>query len=253
MAQKLIERPATYASPTILARRARILDLTRELIAERGYAGFSLKEIGVRAGVAKQTLYNIFQTKERMIATAINQYFKDNEDSIHYASQPGTMDRMIERTIVAGKRSQRVPNYMSALMAIYHSPDADPDIWEVIHRVGTYPHLLWIEDLARRKLLQSWIEPKALIDDVGAYRYLIVLEWCRGGISDEEALRRKVIGSLSMMVGATIDPVRGEIEAKLRDIVAKGVPSYPAAPELPASQVMRERSPPKRRASGEEA
>jgi len=217
---------ANYSSPAILARRARILELARELVAEQGLAGFSVSELGQRAGVAKQTIYNIFQTKERMIATAINEYFEQREDQIRYRSPPATMERMIERTIIAGRRVVELPHYMSALMMIYFSADADADIWAAIQRSTTHAHKPWIESLAADGMLQSWAAPDLLVADMAVLRNGITLEWCRGHIDMEEALRRKVIGLLTLAAGATREPVRGAAEVRLEEIVARGVPDY---------------------------
>jgi AcrR family transcriptional regulator len=224
------ERRASYSSPAILARRQRILDFARVLIGERGYANFNLSDLGARAGVAKQTIYNIFGTKERLIATAINDYFEEREGRIRYVSKPATMERMIERVIVAGRASLSIPHYISALMAIYHAVDTDPDIWAAIHEVGTYPHRAWIESLAERGLLQPWIDPAELIDDLAAQRDLVLLEWCRGKLDDELSIVRKVVGSLTLMAGATRGEARTEVEARLAEILRDGLPRY-AEPE----------------------
>jgi AcrR family transcriptional regulator len=230
LSTKPAERRASYSSPAIVARRKRILDLTRALIAERGYVQFSVGELGLRAGVAKQTIYNIFGSKERMIATAINEYFKEREESIPYTSRPATMERMIERVVIAGRRSQLMPNYLAALMAIYHSVDTDPDIWNAIHSVSTYPQAAWIESLAERGQLQPWIDPVVLIDEVAAQRNLILLEWCRGKLGDEESIHRKLVGALTLMAGATRGAARGKVEARLRQIIAEGLPAYELPP-----------------------
>jgi len=225
---------ASYASPAILARRARILELTRELIAEQGLSEFSISELGQRANVAKQTIYNIFQTKERMIATAINEYFEQREDEIRYGSPQGTLERMIERTIIAGRRGARLPNYMGALMMIYFSPDPDADIWAAIQRSTVHAHKSWIENLAANGLLHNWVKPDVLIADLALLGNGITFEWCRGRIDIEEALRRKVVGLLTAMTGATRPPVRGEIEARLDEIQLRGLPDHRPPPDVPA-------------------
>ena len=225
---------ASYASPTILARRARILELARELIAEQGLSAFSISELGQRANVAKQTIYNIFQTKERMIATAINEYFERREDEIQYRSPQGTLERMIERTLIAGRRGARQPNYMAALMMIYFSSDPDADIWAAIQRSTVHAHKPWIENLAASGLLQSWIRPEVLIADLALLGNGITFEWSRGRIDIDEALRRKVIGLLTTMTGAARPPIRGEIEARLEDILVRGLPDYRPPPDPPA-------------------
>jgi len=46
------DKPQTYSSPAILARRRRILEETRRLIAEQGLVNFNMNELCKRAGVA---------------------------------------------------------------------------------------------------------------------------------------------------------------------------------------------------------
>jgi AcrR family transcriptional regulator len=232
-------RPTSYASPGIIARRARILDLTRELIGEAGLAQFSIRELSVRAGVAKQTIYNTFETKERMIATAINEYFEQREDEVRYHSPQGTMERMIERTIIAGQRAARLPNYMAALMSIYFSYDPDADIWAAIQRSTTHAHKPWIERLAAEGLLQPWVDPEVLIADLALLRNGITFEWCRGRIGIDETLRRKVIGLLTAMAGATRPAVSKSIEARLEEIRVHGLPDYMPPPDPPVLRVAK--------------
>jgi len=227
---------ASYASPAILARRARILELTRELIGEQGLGGFSVSELGHRANVAKQTIYNIFQTKERMIATAINEYFEQREEEIRYRSPQGTMERMIERTMVAGLRGARMPNYMAALMTIYFSPEPDADIWAAVQRSTVHGHKPWIERLSGEGRLQSWVRPQVLIDDLALMRNAITFEWSRGRIGIEEALRRKVVGLLTGIAGSVREPVRGEVEARLEEIDRNGLPDYRPPPDRSGPQ-----------------
>lgn len=229
---------ASYASPAILARRTRILELTRELIAEQGLSGFSVGELCQRAGVAKQTIYNIFQTKERMIATAINEYFEQREDEIRYGSPQGTLERMIERTIIAGRRGAGLPNYMAALMMVYFSPDPDADIWAAIQRSTVHAHKAWIERLAGEGLLQNWVRPDVLIGDLALLGNGITFEWSRGRIDIEEALRRKVVALLTTMAGATRPPIQAAITGRLEEIVAKGLPDYRPPPDAPASRAI---------------
>jgi len=226
LSQPRIDRRTNYASPAILARRERILELARELISEQGYVSFSMKELGARAGVAKQTLYNIFQTKERLIASAITALFEINEAAVDYESKPGTMERMIERTLAVWTLSHPTAHYMSAIMAIYHSPDAAPDIWKTIHTVGCYSHAAWIESLAAADMLQPWVNVRTLIDDVTAYRDAIILAWCQKRLDDDEAQYRRVVGTLYMVLGATRGAAHAEIENRLAEITAKGLPPY---------------------------
>lgn len=229
VASKASEKRNSYASPAIIARRKRILEIARELISEKGYAQFNLGEVGQRAGVAKQTVYNIFGSRERIIATAINDYFEEREARIRYVSQPATMERMIERLVVATHASESMPHYLGAVMAIYFSVDTDPDIWAAMHRVATYPHRAWIESLAEKQQLQPWIEPSSLIDTLAAHTSLAVLDWCRGKIDTGQSIHRKVVGTLTIVAGSTIGEAQADAMAKLDEIHRHGIPDYAEA------------------------
>ena len=225
-------RPAQYASAAILERRKALLREVLAMVAEEGFERFNIRDLSARAGVAKQTIYNIFETRERLLATAIYSYFEENDQAIDYQTPPGTLERLIERSVVAGTRALQIPNYMRALMALYHAADADPDIWAAIHQVGTYAQEVWIRALASEGLLQPWVDPDALIDDMARYRYGIIYEWCRGRIPASELVAREVVGSLSLMRGATRGDGQAAIETALIDIMQNGLPNYAPAASL---------------------
>jgi len=223
-------RRASYSSPTILARRARLLEAARELIAEQGVAGFGMAELSARADVAKQTVYNIFQTKERVVAAAINEYFEQRDAQISYHSPPATMAWMIERTMVAGRAAQTIPNYMSAVTALYHSLDPDPEIWAAIHRANVHAHQAWIQRLGRVGQLQAWARPDLLVEDITTARAALVLRWVRGELDGDEWLRRSLVNTLLPVAAAALEPARGEAEAKLQEIVEVGLADYDLPP-----------------------
>jgi AcrR family transcriptional regulator len=218
-----LERPLTYSSPAIQARRKRILDVAFELVAEVGISGFSMDDVGKRANVAKRTLYNAFQTRERMIAVAIGSQFNRFLKRIVYSSPEGTMRHNLERLVSVSERDRKMPHYIAAIMAIYFSHDADEDIRSTLHDMGVAPNLIWIESLHQRGELQPWIDPAKLADDVVRLEYAIINGWCQGVIPAEELTPRLVSTCLSVMAGATQGAARTEILEALDLVGAKGV------------------------------
>jgi len=53
-------------------RRAQLLDVGRQLFAERGYDGTSVEEIAARAGVSKPVVYEHFGGKEGLYAVVVD-------------------------------------------------------------------------------------------------------------------------------------------------------------------------------------
>ncbi|WP_157218157.1 TetR/AcrR family transcriptional regulator [Flavisphingomonas formosensis] len=223
------ERPQTYSSPAILERRQRILEETRRVIAEQGIAALSMNEIGQRAGVAKRTLYNAFQTRERMIATAIQEYFDEYVSRISFTSPPGTMMHNLERMISVVQRNRRIPNYIRAIMALYFSSGVDSDIWQAMHSLATRHNREWIEELAAHKQLQPWVKVDSFVDDLVRYEYATINDWAQQRIADDEILVRLISSYLTFILGALKGAARKEAEALLKDLVERGMDALPLA------------------------
>jgi len=58
--------------PVDPAKRAAILDTARELFFEHGY-GVGLETIAARAGVSRQTIYNLFESKDDLFAAIVQE------------------------------------------------------------------------------------------------------------------------------------------------------------------------------------
>lgn len=204
-----------YSSPMIVARRHRILSETRKIISEDGIASFGMEEVANRAGVAKRTIYNAFQSKERLIAAAIQQYFEEYASRLMFESSDATVDRMIERLAVVGRRNLKIRNYTRALMNIYYTHDVDPEIHQAIYEIAANSLLPWIVALKKKRQLQLWIDPDELVNSLVAYRYSIAFSWSEGQMSDEAFIRALIRGVLTFMAGATRGVANKEIIARL--------------------------------------
>jgi AcrR family transcriptional regulator len=199
------------------------------MIAEHGLAGFSMDEVGKRAGVAKRTLYNAYQTKERMIAIAIHEYFERFLTHLPYLGPVGSLQRNVERMVFVIQRNRQLRHYISALMSIYFSADADSDIWTAMHSMAVESNLQWINALGAKRQLQPWIEPNKLADDIARCEYAIINDWRRGEIDDESVVYHLVRACLTIAAGAARGAARKEIEDLLAKFHATGIP----LPELP--------------------
>lgn len=213
-------RSTVYSSPMIIERRNRILDETRKMIGKQGIASISMDEVAKRAGVAKRTLYNAFQSKEHLIALAINKYFEDYASKIDYSTEDATLERMIERLIIVAKRNIEIKNYSRALINVYFSADVDPEIRQAIHEIASKSHEIWVCELARKNQLHPWLDAETMTDMLVRYRYATAHAWTEGRIPDDRFLHELLVGFLTFVAGATTGAARKEILAALADIDA---------------------------------
>ncbi len=88
---------------TAAQRREQLLEIARELFAERGYEGTSVEEIAARAGVSKPVVYEHFGGKEGAYAVVVDREVRTLHDSIRAAlTTPGAGSReLLERGAMA--------------------------------------------------------------------------------------------------------------------------------------------------------
>lgn len=212
-------RASSYTSPSMLARRHRILDETRKMIGEVGLANLAMDDVAKRANVAKRTLYNAFQSKEHLIAAAISKYFDAYEAKIHYHNDDVTsLDWMVERLIVVARRNLTIRNYTRALMNIYHSADVAPEIRQAIHDIAARSHEPWIRKLQTGKQLVPWINADNLVSMLVRYRYALAQAWTEGELADDELVIEVLRGFFTFMAGATRGKARRDIVDLLQNL-----------------------------------
>src|SRR5579862_1973223 len=111
-----------YGSPVMQDRRQRILAEAQALLDERGVDGFTIRELSRRADVAQRTLYNVFGSKEDIVASAIELHFTSLLPEFP-PPPPGAdveaylclMDAILERTI-------NLRRYATAMATVFFSP-----------------------------------------------------------------------------------------------------------------------------------
>ena len=67
----MIAAPDSNVDPRVARTRATVLGSAIDLLAERGYSGFSVEAVVERTGVAKTTLYRHWPTRDDLLAAAI--------------------------------------------------------------------------------------------------------------------------------------------------------------------------------------
>lgn len=216
-----------YSSPAMLERRKRILAAARALVSEKGIEGWSLAELGKQAGVAKQTLYYAFGSKEEVVAAAILDYFEEYEAAIPYRAAPGSIDRLIERIVGIGRRNLTIRNYVAALIGIYFG--RSPDLWQAMFDVASRPHLSAVRALAARGQLQPWTRPEAVADMMVGQTILVANAWVQGRIPDAAMIDRTAVAVLTELAGSVHADARKEIDATIARITATSAERYIAS------------------------
>jgi len=235
-----------YKSEVIFERRRRILRETRKLIAQRGYAGFSVRELCERASIAQKTLYNAFDNKENVIAAAIREYMAEFNDRTIYRFDVQTLDGRLERLIKVHSRNIQIKPYTSAIMAVYNAPGADRAVRGAIKNVADVGLRPFAEALETSKALAVGATASSLIHLLTTSTYAVLTDWCLGEIPDVDLVDRVSEIFLLIVVGATKGQVRADARRWLQDVRGQraswiALRKLAEAPRAKSMEVVRER------------
>lgn len=105
-------------TPRQRERRARILDATYALLAEHGYDAVSMKMIAAAAGVAERTLFNIYATRDALIATSARERTEEIIDEAWSAAADHGIGFFLSLSETLSRRTLEAPEVARALAPV---------------------------------------------------------------------------------------------------------------------------------------
>ena len=222
------DKKLVYSSPTIHARRRRVLKEARKMIATLGLEGFSIRALCKQAEVAQRTLYYAFQNKDRIIALAIREAYEDVNRYMRYRTSADTLAGMVDRLIAVNRRNLKARNYTRAVTAIYFAPDISQDVWNALREMVFINLRQWLDRIAQDGDLEDWVNVDALAGDIANIEFSTINDWAQGRLDDEGYIVRLITAVLSITAGVTRGATHAQAIEMLRNIRATGeVPAFP--------------------------
>lgn len=211
----LPDRLGVGAPRGALARRSRIIDVTRELIAELGIEAITMRDLAQRCSVAVATLYNQFGSREAIIAEALRGDFE------------GRYQPLSQRTSgldAAGKVRERIGDavrgmtgslrgYTRSVMFFYFHHKPDSQLRSAIHDFVVSDFLSIVREIESLGDLQPWVRPEVFSDDLITQLYSLVMKWSQGHISDRRLRPRLMQAAAASFCGITRGTTREAFEA----------------------------------------
>ncbi len=216
------EGPTTrYASEAMEARRARILQTARDLLAT-DTGRFTMRDLARESDVALATLYNIFGSQDELIAEAIAEVFVERIQNLVPANTTDPIETMLERLKLSHAEIMRVPAYAKKMLGIYFSSETNSAIREILHSYPRDQDRSVLEALLNEGALHEWVDIATLADDLTVTQYGVLTHWANGDVAEDKLLTRMHYASLSLLVGclkeAWAAPVRLRLESIARGL-----------------------------------
>lgn len=210
-----------YVSDSILARRARILEAAKAMIAESGEPGFTVRELAKRARVSVTTVYANFGDKEGVIASAMEDYFRGLTQA--QAPVQATLSKILRAT--DGVRESVLENagYARAYAAIFFSQSVDPRIYKVIARISftAAGQGDWILRALRRGEGAPGVTEELVETMLINTRMSLLNDWARGATPEADITHVAKAAFLVLARGMTTGAAQAEAGAALERLEKK--------------------------------
>lgn len=205
-----------------LRRRSNILSVARDLIAEKGYAGVTMRELAEKSGVAYKSLYDLYGSKDNLLGKAVEERLRLVFETIERNTSGKTgFDRLMEIIAQSAVAVLEIPNLARALEPIlFPNPGkfSIEELWQRFHRQT-------ILDIQRQGDLMDGTDIdfilRDLILDSGSTR----LYWANGVIPDEMLQDAQQYSAcktlLPVLTGATAERARAlilELHGRLKGL-----------------------------------
>ncbi|MFA7554346.1 MAG: TetR/AcrR family transcriptional regulator [Spongiibacteraceae bacterium] len=120
-----------YRSPRQVEREKKIVQVARKHLSEHGYQDVNMERLAREAGVTKMTLYNIFGSKDQLMAKIVSTSFLEITKNFVQSVRPGVPSIIARHDgIVAAVKS--TPLYSDAIIQSMLNSDPDSKLVRVL-------------------------------------------------------------------------------------------------------------------------
>ncbi len=205
-------RPISRVEEQMNARRARILDCAREIIAEQGFEGLTIRGLAEAARVTTPTIYNLVGSKNQVLAAVIadrvERFLREIEGS------EGDVIAVVQANL---RELLRMPRYYRAILPVLFGSDEAAEPRRVVGQAVSSQIEAGLARLMEEGALEAWVDAKALTTQIQASLGGAAIAWARGQTSDAAFAKQELYGTALLLASVARGAKRAEYLNLARD------------------------------------
>lgn len=210
-------------------RRERILAAAREIVAEHGSAGLSMRELARKSGVTVPTVYNLIGGRDAVLFAAVEEQTARFVAGIEESRARSPVERILAVHESCVRELRRLPRYYHTLLTLLATSHAADTIRSRVQGALAGEIARGVESLKVSGLLADWVDPAALASLLQRNLNVVALQWASGELSDTGLRSAALYGACCVLAGACAGDAREQFAAR-----AAALQTAAAAGERPA-------------------
>lgn len=205
-------------TPAQQARRTRILEASRKLLAEQGYDGMIMRDVAQLAEVSPTTLYNLYNTKDELLLAALRESVAESwRRAAELEPDPG-FERLLAQMRMSAVQTRENPAFAKAIVRALFKANADDAILEFLIERNQRAVATSLRAMSERNELQPTCDLDALARSMVANFWSIYFLWASNLIDAHQLERELQRGYLALLQGAAQGDLHGLIAAQLEPL-----------------------------------
>lgn len=214
-------RPAKYLSTLMERRRQGVLKRAQELVAKFGYDKVTMRDLARASGVAPATLYNVYGSKERLIAKSVSEHFASLFQGRAKMTSASPLVLALRAVETTSADILRVPKYASAMVAVYFSHSFDSAVRDRLRSIPSRRYQVLLSEMRARKEIFSWVDPHFLADEIANQLYAGIHDWAIGRVPSQHLAGRQKLSLLLIVGSVATAKISSLVRSKMRSLQRK--------------------------------
>src|SRR5687767_14059827 len=176
-------------------RRARIGKAARQLVAERGYEGLTMRELAQKARVAVPTLYNLFGSKDAILVAELEAQARQMAVELTRSGGESALGKMMTVFEAGMKLVEESPEFYRACMQMFLT---SVEMIEMRQQIEEGYIAMMAANLAVAKAagqLADWADPPTVVRHMFALYMSAMIAW-GVGVCDLAGFRAAALSGL---------------------------------------------------------
>jgi AcrR family transcriptional regulator len=195
-------------------RRARIVAAARDILREAGVEGLSVKAVAARAGLSLSTLYNLFASKDAILAGIHHENVLEHAAQVEAAHSPDSLQRVFDAIDIAARRYRADPEFYRAILHRDVGSAYDPARDALLEE----PRMFW-RGVLTAPVQDGWLRPAADTEVLAALLNQLLSgatwDWIMGRISEARFADEAKLSCACLLAPFA----RGEASLRLRKMI----------------------------------
>ena len=206
-----------YESSRQLERQAHILATARQMLAELGYNGMTMRNLAERAGVVPATLYNLYGGKDELMLAALDGQLRQLWVEALDDAEEG-VDAILGVAIVSGRHSEETPSYAAALARSLHNIDRDHPAVDGLY-ARSLPYFLHHLNVAQTQgQLEGSTDIEVVAKHLVGQGWSVIWSWMMGLVERSDICREYERSYLMTLISVADGETLERLRRRLTDL-----------------------------------